>query len=95
MVHYNENIIHGGQVKELSLHDAGEHYLLLEGLVSVIRMAVQCPDWYTGDSSKLVVVLDLLEAILPSEYQLKGGIESEEAWFRKNNERLMKENKKQ
>lgn len=77
MVHYNENNDQPGWNVELSINDAAAHALLLKAIVGTIRMAMNVPksDMRDEDSYNIVTMCDLLEAILPDEWQLNGGME--------------------
>ena len=79
MVHYSENSREERGLKfELTTNDATMHEMTLRSLVGLIRMAAQCPDMRDGDMGHIEHATDILNAILPDEWQLQYGIEASE-----------------
>lgn len=76
MVSYNSEIEKSGlgTGMNLEIEDAGEHELLLTGLLAAIRLsfaAIHSGDARNEDTDHLIKVVDLIEALIPGEYGLQ------------------------
>ena len=84
MVHYSANKGNERGLKiSLTINDATGHNALMVGLVTAIRMGLQCDSKRDTDCENLIVVADFLEAIIPDEWQLNEGIAGRDAKFEK------------
>ena len=74
VIYINEIKKEGGPVCNLTISDGAQHEAMMHSLVNVLRMAVECPSKRDSDDNHLMVALDLLDAIIPDEFQLNAGI---------------------
>ncbi len=83
MVHYKENSDNEKGMKfDLIVNDGAMHETIMRAMLGTIRMAVQCHNssMFENDLYNIVTMVEMLDAMLPDEYQLEHGIEySEEA----------------
>jgi hypothetical protein len=78
MIRYNQGIINGenipGDVIVVSIKDALSHLMLLQSITTALRLSMHSENKNDGDDFKLEMLVELLEAILPDEEQLKSGV---------------------